>query len=180
MNGTSRLYRSTSEGIFGGVAAGLANYTKMDPMIMRIIFLFLMLITGGGFLVVYLLAWLIMPTPGSTASAPGDVVNENVTEMGNKIRSFFTGAPVTTPPAGNGGQPQSAGPAANGGQTALPPAGAPAQARRGITPQTLILVGLFFLLVNLGFFHWIQWGIWWPILLIGLGVLMMSRRQVRQ
>ena len=54
MNGTNRLYRSTSEGMIGGVAAGLANYFKVDPTIVRAAFVILTLFTGGAFILPYL------------------------------------------------------------------------------------------------------------------------------
>ena len=41
-------------------------------------------------------------------------------------------------------------------------------ARQGVSPQLLIWIGVFFLLANLGVFHAIHWGMWWPVLFIGL------------
>ena len=91
MNGTSRLYRSTSDAMLGGVAAGLGNYFKMDPTIVRIIFLVLTFLSGGAFILVYLAFWLLLPTAGSTATQPGDIVRENIDEMGNRVRNFTGG-----------------------------------------------------------------------------------------
>jgi hypothetical protein len=36
-----------------------------------------------------------------------------------------------------------------------------------------------FLLMNLGIFRGIYWGTWWPIFLIGLGVLLLVNRNRR-
>lgn len=172
MNGTSRLYRSTSDGILGGVASGLANYFKIDPMIVRGIFLLLMFFSGGTFFVVYLAMWALIPTAGSTATQPNAVIQENMDEMGNKVRSLvggFTGNTGTT-----------SGPTAtNGTPNAAPgqlPAGSATQPRQGLNPMWFIWIGLFFLAANLGIFRAIHWSIWWPILLIGLGALMITRR----
>ena len=54
-----RLYRNTEEGKIAGICAGLGDYFEMDPVIIRLIFL-LALFLGGG-IIVYLIAWLIIP-----------------------------------------------------------------------------------------------------------------------
>jgi phage shock protein C len=180
MNGTSRLYRSTSEAMLGGVAAGIGNYFKIDPTFIRLAFAFLTLATGGGFLLVYLALWLLIPTAGSTASDPNQVIHENLNDIGNRFRSLVGSA-------GNGGNGGTAtngqttgatnGGNGNPGQGQLPQAGSTTQARQGIGPMALIVIGGFFLLANLGFFRIIHWGMWWPLLLIGLGVIMLGRRR---
>jgi hypothetical protein len=45
--------------------------------------------------------------------------------------------------------------------------------------MVLIVVGAVFLLMNLGIFRGIYWGTWWPILLIGLGALLLAKRDRR-
>lgn len=54
-----RLYRNKEEGKIAGVCAGLGDYFEIDPVIVRLIFL-LALFLGGG-LIVYLIAWVIIP-----------------------------------------------------------------------------------------------------------------------
>jgi len=188
MNGTSRLYRSKSESMLGGVAAGLANYFKIDATLVRVLFLFFMLATGGGFFIAYLALWLLIPTAGSTATEPNQVIQENVNEIGDKFRSLVNpnrpnGQTTNGNPAPTSGQ---ATPTANGApaetpvytqqQLAQPAAGSTVGTRQGLHPNVLVMVGIFFLLLNFGFFHAIHWGMWWPVLLIGLGVLMLRRR----
>src|SRR6188472_2884502 len=102
MNGTSRLYRSTSEAMLGGVAAGLGNYFKIDPTIVRAAFIILTLFTGGAFIVVYLAMWLLIPTAGSTATQPGEIVQENLHDIGDRVRGF-AGAPTTPTNGGANG-----------------------------------------------------------------------------
>ena len=60
--GTSerRLYRDADRAVLGGVCAGLANYFDMDPVVVRVIFAFLLVFAGGG-LVAYLVLWIVMP-----------------------------------------------------------------------------------------------------------------------
>jgi phage shock protein PspC (stress-responsive transcriptional regulator) len=173
MNGNGRLYRSTSEAMLGGVAAGLANYFKIDPTIVRIVFLALTFLSGGTFIIVYLAFWMLLPTAGSTATQPGEIVRENLDDMGSRVRNFtgMNGGTYTGSAPTNGGQPQ-----ASSGAPQLPPASPVTRTRPGLSAQVLILIGAFFLLANLGFFHVIRWGVWWPLLLIGLGVIMLTRR----
>jgi phage shock protein PspC (stress-responsive transcriptional regulator) len=187
MNGSNRLYRSTSDAILGGVAAGLANYFKIDATIVRIIFVALTFFSGGAFILAYVAAWLLMPTPGSTAVQPGDVVRENLNDISARFRGYSSGGSSTVtytsgPPTPNNTPAAPGAPASNGGPAQpnaapqLPPSGQAYQRRHGITPQALILIGVFFLLVNAGLFRAIHWSMWWPILLVGLGVLMLTRR----
>ncbi|MFW6220432.1 MAG: PspC domain-containing protein, partial [Nanoarchaeota archaeon] len=55
-----RLYRSRKDSIIGGVCGGLANYFKIDPVIVRLIFVILFFIKGSG-LLFYIIAWIIIP-----------------------------------------------------------------------------------------------------------------------
>jgi phage shock protein PspC (stress-responsive transcriptional regulator) len=66
-NEPRRLYRAENDKILGGVCAGLANYLKIDPAIVRIIFVLLCMGWGAGFLV-YIVLWLILPTRALPAS----------------------------------------------------------------------------------------------------------------
>ena len=54
-----RLYRNKEEGKIAGVCAGLGDYFEIDPVIIRLVFL-LALFLGAG-LIVYLIAWVIIP-----------------------------------------------------------------------------------------------------------------------
>ncbi len=57
-----RLYRSSSDVMLGGVAAGLAEYFEMDPTVMRLLFVLVAFMTGGVPAVpAYLVMWIVMP-----------------------------------------------------------------------------------------------------------------------
>jgi len=168
--------------MLGGVASGVGNYFKIDPVIVRAAFIILTLFTGGAFLVVYLAMWLLIPTAGSTATQPGQIVQENLDDMGARVRSF-TGSNYgnggSTPANGNGnGSGNGGSTPANGGPngTNIVPSQANAGQRQGMGPMILILIGVLFLMANFGFFHMIHWGFLWPIVLIGFCVVMLSRR----
>lgn len=55
-----RLYRSRTNRMIAGVCGGLAEYLGVDPTVVRLIWVFLALTAGGGILL-YLIAWLIIP-----------------------------------------------------------------------------------------------------------------------
>jgi phage shock protein C len=67
-----RLYRSRRDSVLGGVAGGVADYLDVDPSIVRIVWAVLALLTGGLFLVLYIVMWIVVPQgPGSATGQPG-------------------------------------------------------------------------------------------------------------
>jgi len=54
------LYRSGKEKVLGGVCGGIAEYLNVDPTVVRLIWVFSVLVYGTG-LLAYLIAWLIIP-----------------------------------------------------------------------------------------------------------------------
>jgi len=59
MTETKRLYRSGKEKVLGGVCGGIAEYLKVDPVLVRLGAIALG-IMGPGVLV-YLIAWIVVP-----------------------------------------------------------------------------------------------------------------------
>ncbi len=55
-----RLYRSRKWRVIGGVAGGLAEYFGLDPILMRVIFVIITLISGLGVLL-YIILWIVIP-----------------------------------------------------------------------------------------------------------------------
>ena len=62
-----RLYRSRRDSMLGGVAGGVADYFDMDPSIVRVAWAVLALVTGGIFLVLYVVMWVVVPEGPSAA-----------------------------------------------------------------------------------------------------------------
>lgn len=57
-----RLYRSQKEKTVAGILGGIAEYLEVDPVLIRVIGIFLMIVTGVlPFLIAYLIAYFIMP-----------------------------------------------------------------------------------------------------------------------
>ena len=55
-----RLYRSSKDKVLGGVCGGIAEYLGVDPVVVRLIWVVFSLMWGLG-LLVYILAWIIIP-----------------------------------------------------------------------------------------------------------------------
>lgn len=60
-SGRGRLYRDDNEKILGGVCGGLANYLRIDPTIVRLVFALITFMGGSGILL-YILLWIILPS----------------------------------------------------------------------------------------------------------------------
>lgn len=56
-----RLYRDDNEKILGGVCSGIAAYFRIDPTIVRLLFVVFFFSGGAGFLL-YILFWIILPS----------------------------------------------------------------------------------------------------------------------
>lgn len=60
MNTSKRLYRSTQDRMFAGVAGGIAEYLEVDPTLVRLFFVALTLMGGPG-IIIYIVLMLIVP-----------------------------------------------------------------------------------------------------------------------
>lgn len=58
-----RIHRRTADRVIGGVAGGVADYLDIDPLLLRVGFAGLMIFGGAG-LVLYVIAWLLIPAQG--------------------------------------------------------------------------------------------------------------------
>ena len=151
-----RLYRSRTDTILGGVAAGLAHYLNADPALVRIAWAILVPLTGGAALLAYIVAWIVVPEEPAT------------------IAPFAGVAPDAIP-----GEPVDPGTAGAGGTPDQPPTGwvPPPPVRRGesnaglVVGAGLVLLGLWFLLRE--YFPGFDWGLVWPLLIVGIGVLIL-------
>ena len=57
---SKKLYRSRKEKIIGGVCGGLGKYFDIDPVLIRVLFVFLTFFHGSG-LILYLILLIIVP-----------------------------------------------------------------------------------------------------------------------
>jgi phage shock protein PspC (stress-responsive transcriptional regulator) len=75
--GPKRLYRDPDNRVLGGVCGGIGMYFKLDPLIVRIIFLVIFFGFGIG-LLIYIILWIVVPEARTTVQKiemRGDPVN---------------------------------------------------------------------------------------------------------
>ena len=65
-----RLHRSKTDRVIGGVAGGIAEYFRIDPVIVRVAAVAL-IVAGGAGVLLYLAALLLVPNDGEEGRAPG-------------------------------------------------------------------------------------------------------------
>jgi phage shock protein PspC (stress-responsive transcriptional regulator) len=150
-----RLYRSRSDTILAGVAAGVANYLNADPALIRIAWAILVPLTGGAALLAYIVAWVVVPeAPAGSRLADAASVDES------RAASF---------PTETGEEPIHEEPgrrASDGGGSGL------------VVGLILIGIGVWFLVRE--YLPQLDWSLIWPIVLIAIGGLVLvtsSRRR---
>ena len=151
-----RLYRSRTDTVIGGVASGLAQYLNADPALVRIAWAILVPLTGGAALLAYIVAWIVVPEEPA-AAAPFVATVEGA-------------APGASDPAATtGGEPSGAG------ATWTPPEPVRRQGSPGnaglIVGAGLVILGLWFL--GREYLPAFNWGLVWPIVIVGIGVLIL-------
>ena len=65
-----RLYRSKKERILGGVCAGLGEHLDVDPTVIRLIWVVVTVLSFGTGIIVYILAWIIIPEEATAGAEP--------------------------------------------------------------------------------------------------------------
>jgi phage shock protein C len=56
-----KLYRPVQGRMLGGVCAGIGEHLEVDPTIIRLVWVVLTCLSLGTGLIVYILAWIIIP-----------------------------------------------------------------------------------------------------------------------
>ena len=138
-----RLYRSRSDSMIGGVAAGLAAYLNADPALVRIVWVILVVVTWGAALVVYIVAWIVVPEEPVGPTGPIAPTADPVT------------GEVVNPP----GEPAATANSGAGGQAGI------------VIGIGLVVIGVWFLLRE--YLPEIDWGLIWPLVLVGIGALVL-------
>ena len=154
----SRLERSSTNRVIGGVCGGIAEYLAVDATLVRVVFVITAFLTAGLFVLAYIVLLVLMPQPGQPAP-------------------FTTSTPP--PSAGTTARMDAdSAPTAAAAVAPVDPAmhAAEAERRRMAFGYILIAIGVAFLLSNAGVFRFVQWQFLWPLVLIGLGVLFLVQR----
>lgn len=83
---TKLLRRLPQQGQIAGVCAGLAEYTNIDVTLVRVVFIILAVITGGGFILIYIVMAIVMPpADAGTSTKDGDIA-QNVKRLADDMR----------------------------------------------------------------------------------------------
>jgi phage shock protein C len=90
VNMSTRITKSKTDRVIDGVCGGLAEYYRVDPVIVRLIFVVLLFINGIGFFLYIILA-IIMPKPDKLDQPPKETIRENVQEMGDRVKEAGEG-----------------------------------------------------------------------------------------
>jgi phage shock protein C len=64
-----KIIRSRKERVFAGICGGLAVYLGLDPVLVRVLFVALTMLSNGVGVIVYLLGWFIIPLEPEGAPA---------------------------------------------------------------------------------------------------------------
>ena len=146
----TRLYRSTTDRMIGGVCGGLGAYLDIDPVLVRLFFV-LLVIAGGSGVLIYLLLWILIPSEPS-ALAEDATVRTGAQEIADRARGL--------------GDEMRTSIRNHNPQTAL------------IIGAALVVLGAMFLVQNLhiGWLYWLDAGVLWPLLLIIGGAALVWRR----
>jgi phage shock protein C len=148
---SSRLCRSRTDQMIGGVCGGLGQYLKIDSTIIRLLFVLLALGSGVGF-ALYLILWVIIPytdegktNASETPRSSADEIAQRVRSMGDDVRHAISEPNPTT---------------------------------GLIVGGALVILGCLFLLnsLNLPWLHRFRFDVIWPLLVIGAGVAVIWRR----
>lgn len=145
-----KLYRSTMDKMIGGVAGGLAEYFDIDSTLVRVFFIVIVFLGGGG-IIAYIILWIVVP------------------QKPYELPKFNFNQP---PSEGSGGSNFSADQnksdsfsISNGGVAGLVPKSNNKQIWVAIV---LMVIGVLLLLDNI--FPRFDFDHFWPVILIGIGV----------
>lgn len=87
---SKKLFRDTDNSYIGGVSSGLGHYLGIDAVWVRLIWLLLVIGSGGTFILIYILFWVLVPEAKTTAEKimmTGEPVN--ISNIEKKIKDGF-------------------------------------------------------------------------------------------
>ena len=87
---TKKLYRDTDNSYIGGVSSGLGHYLGIDAVWIRLLWILLALGSGGTFIFIYILFWILVPEALTTSDKlimTGEPVN--ISNIEKKIKKGF-------------------------------------------------------------------------------------------
>ena len=84
-----RLTRSRRDKVFAGICGGLAAYLGLDPVLVRVLYVALTLLSWGSGILLYILAWIIIPLDGEEAARSAVPRDESSRRDARRIAGIF-------------------------------------------------------------------------------------------
>lgn len=81
------LYRSETNKVLGGVCGGLGEVFRIDPVLVRILFVLASLFGGSGILF-YIILWIVIPVRSKVGNTSNENIRENLDEMKDRVHTF--------------------------------------------------------------------------------------------
>jgi phage shock protein C len=159
---SKRLYRSLTDRKFAGVAGGLAEYFVMDPLLIRLAFVLLTLVGGGGFLI-YLILWIVTPE-NPVREAPA--MNQH--DQNFQQKTYDTPGYTVDPPKTE---------TTSSTSTPIPQT---KQRNKGSLIGGLVLITLGALFLADELIPQINFGDLWPVILIVIGVALLINAVIKR
>ena len=122
--------------MLGGVCAGVARSTGLDPLLLRVVVVAVTVLTGGAGLLAYLAAWVLIPAeaaapgPAAAGATPPQDLRTAWSAVGDDLRALGDELRRPAPAAGDTAE---AAEAADGTAAATPPPGAVPPPRSPLT-----------------------------------------------
>lgn len=179
-----RLYRSSTDRMLGGVCGGLGKYLEIDPLLIRLVFV--LLAFSGVSIVLYILLWLLIPNEPQAAlqgQMPDQPLDQPLDQMSGEAQ------------AQSGSQFASSETIRTGADEIAERARALANevglnnhdSRDGnrkiavLAGVALVFWGLVALVrtLHIPWLWWFNWDVFWPVLLICAGAILIWRRTHR-
>jgi phage shock protein C len=194
-----RLVRSSRERMWAGVAGGMAEYFDLDPALVRLMWVAAAVVSGGLAVPVYILAWIILPRDDRAPATGGhawrdwsDEFHSETQRLADEARRMADDVRGADPSWRAPGPAEPTAAATDKGVPNASPTAPPTEdwwrseryverhRHHGRHPRStgivLVTLGVLLLAANAGIFSWIEWRTMWPVIFIGLGVLLLARQ----
>ena len=149
-NTKKKLYRSQKDCIIAGIASGLGEYFEVDPVLIRILFVFLALINGLGIIFYFILIFVMPKEHLKEAPQTENTLKKSIEKTKGEVGTIISGIKRKS-------------------QCWFTDT-------RKIIGISIVLVGLIVLFNRIYPIHWFKWDIFWPIALVFTGIYLLFKK----
>jgi phage shock protein PspC (stress-responsive transcriptional regulator) len=145
--------------MWAGVAGGMAEYFEIDPALVRLLWVAAAIVTWGAAVGVYIIFWIVLPRDEAPMSGIGN-----------------TSSPYSSPAPGSSSLSSSETPWWQSDRYVDRHPNNSYHHHPRSTGIVLVALGVILLAANAGFFSWVEWKFMWPLIFIGLGLVLLARQ----